>query len=234
MKLASPMTKEHDDTLAGKTSVTGSESLAMPSIAKDDNTIRSSLNFRESLIHAIGNRLFFLLIIFLFGMGFWAVYVYTRSFGAEVVTKTIENAPVASLLPVLFAGVLGGIISLQKRLKKLPIGDLLLLRHSISHFMLAPLVGGFLATMLYILFVAGLLEGDLFPSFSPDPDISTAIYGMASLLMVHGDSYQDYAKLFFWCFLAGYSERFMTNIFGQFEGVGAQTERAENHQTKSE
>ncbi|MFT6307891.1 MAG: hypothetical protein ACJA0Z_003061, partial [Halioglobus sp.] len=42
--------------------------------------------------------------------------------------------------------------------------------------------------------------------FSPDPDISTAIYGMASLLMVHGDSYQDYAKLFFWCFLASYSE----------------------------
>ncbi|MFT4726050.1 MAG: hypothetical protein ACI9UN_000545 [Granulosicoccus sp.] len=69
--------------------------------------------------------------------------------------------------------------------------------------------------------------------FSPDPDISTAIYGMASLLMVHGDSYQDYAKLFFWCFLASYSERFMTNIFGQFEGVGVQTIQAENSQAKS-
>ncbi|MDB4224889.1 hypothetical protein N9850_14075 [Granulosicoccus sp.] len=225
------MTKEIDDTSAElPVPMSENERISSEGAVPDP---RSSLNFRESLIHDIGNRLFTLLIIFLLGMGTWSIYAYTRGYAGDAVLATVGNAPSASLLPVLFAGILGGILSLQKRFSKLPISDLMLLRNSISHLLLAPLVGGFLATMLYVLFIAGLLEGEFFPRFSADSNISTERYGMASLLMVHGDTYKDYAKLFFWCFLAGYSERFITKIFGQFEGGVDQPYSEEGSKSKA-
>ena len=43
------------------------------------------------------------------------------------------------------------------------------------------------------------------------------------LFQVQGVGYKDYAKLIFWCFLAGYSESFVTNIISRFESTSTQT-----------
>lgn len=181
---------------------------------------QTQLDFRQTLVRTIGHRLFLLLLISLGGMGVWSAYVMVLIADSRVSPDSVYSPQVGAFLPIVFAGILGGIISLQKRLPNLAMSDLLLLRNSYPYLLLAPLVGGFLATMLYILFLAGLLSGDLFPSFVPDEGVNTEIHGMASIFMAHGESYTDYGKLFFWCFLAGYSESFVTNIFGQFEGVG--------------
>ncbi len=84
---------------------------------------------------------------------------------------------------------------------------------------LSPLIGGILATLTYVLFVSGLLTGDLFPKFVSDK-LPAAVQGIEVLFSIHGQA-TDYAKLIFWCFLAGYSEHFATNILANFESSGS-------------
>ena len=84
---------------------------------------------------------------------------------------------------------------------------------------LSPLVGGILATLTYVLFISGLLTGDLFPKFVSDK-LPSAVQGIEILFNIHGEA-TDYAKLIFWCFLAGYSERFATDILAHFESSGS-------------
>jgi hypothetical protein len=83
----------------------------------------------------------------------------------------------------VISGFIGGFVGLQRRLKDLTPEDLQLISHSMVYTCLSPLVGGVLALLLYILFLSGLLSGDL------------------------------------WCFVAGYSERFVTDVIGRFEGA---------------
>jgi hypothetical protein len=99
--------------------------------------------------------------------------------------------------------------------------DLLLLARSWVYILLSPLVGGVLALLLYILFISGLVEGDLFPRFEADADVSRGddSNSLMALVRVHAASYEDYAKLVFWSFLGGYSEKFVTNIISRFEST---------------
>jgi hypothetical protein len=62
------------------------------------------------------------------------------------------------------------------------------------------------------------LSGDLFPHFIPDLPTSPET-GFASVFLQHAKDHQEYAKLIFWCFVAGFSERFVTDVIGRFEGT---------------
>jgi hypothetical protein len=119
---------------------------------------------------------------------------------------------------VLTSGFIGGFVGLQRRLKELTVEDLELMGSSWICTLLSPLVGGVLAFLLYILFLSGLLSGQLFPQFAIDTGQFSA-NGFGSLFFQHAANYNDYAKLLFWCFVAGFSERFVTDIIGRFEGT---------------
>ncbi|KKO47168.1 hypothetical protein WG68_00490 [Arsukibacterium ikkense] len=120
------------------------------------------------------------------------------------------------VLPVvMLLGALGAFISLQRRLKALSQEDLELMRNSIPYILLAPLTGATLAGVLYLAFLSGLLSGHLFPSFEKINEDTMTVF--AGLFEVHSDNPRDYAKLFFWSFIAGFSEKFVTNIIGQFD-----------------
>ena len=69
--------------------------------------------------------------------------------------------------------------------------------------------------LLYMLFVSGLLTGKLFPKFVRDDPMPNP-EEFRSIFQIH-TTYAGYAALVFWSFVAGYSERFVTNIIGQFE-----------------
>jgi hypothetical protein len=118
---------------------------------------------------------------------------------------------------VVMSGFIGGFVGLQRRLKDLTVEDLQLIATSTIYTWLSPLVGGVLALLLYILFLSDLLSGQLFPRFVPDG--SSPNTGFASVFEQRADSYKDYAKIIFWCFVAGFSERFVTDVIGRFEGT---------------
>ncbi|MEI6320245.1 MAG: hypothetical protein WCS09_17140, partial [Pseudomonadota bacterium] len=133
----------------------------------------------------------------------------------------------------LMVGMIGGFVGLQRRLRSMPDEDLTLLANSWVYVCLSPLVGGILAVVTYVLFVSGLLAGDLFPTFVPDlpgtgpaagaslaagdATVVDAPRGIGKIFAIQGAAAADYAKMLFWCFLAGFSERFATDIMSRFE-----------------
>jgi len=131
---------------------------------------------------------------------------------------------------VIATGCVGGFVGLQRRLKELSPSELELIASSIYYTALSPLVGGILALLLYIIFLSGLVSGQLFPNFVADHIASamanaTSAAGQArtdeTFVLIfgqHGVGYQDYAKLIFWSFVAGFSERFVTDVISRLEG----------------
>ena len=126
----------------------------------------------------------------------------------------IVTAPMAAFA----AGIIGGFVGLQRRLKSMTADDLMLLANSWVYVWISPIVGGVLAVVLYVLFISTLVSGDLFPTFVPDEvgSCSTDRKGFSIIFDVHGESV-DYAKMIFWSFVAGFSERFVTDIISKFE-----------------
>jgi hypothetical protein len=115
---------------------------------------------------------------------------------------------------VLGLGALGAFVSLQRRLKNLGSDDLQLLSSSWFNAWLVPVVGGVLATVLYCLFLSGLLSGELFPSFckaviekyKEPATMPSQPSGFWRLLECQGNEPKDYAKLFLWSFVVGFRE----------------------------
>ncbi len=133
-----------------------------------------------------------------------------------------EPSGSVALPSVLVCGVIGGFVSLQRRLKDLTLQDLELLANSKVYLMLAPMVGGVLAMVLYLIFLAGLLRGDMFPEFVSTATDKTS--GFPTIFEQYGKhGFRDYAKLLVWAFIAGYSEKFVTNVLGRFEGSAVKT-----------
>lgn len=134
-----------------------------------------------------------------------------------VLAITLDPNKRAYIFPtVVLAGFIGALVALQRRLKVLPIGDLRLVAESRVFFLLAPFSGGLLASVLYLLFMSGLLAGELFPAFKQDDSIESK-NGFFHLLHMHSEEAKDYAKLLFWSFVAGFSEKFVVDIIGRFE-----------------
>lgn len=122
---------------------------------------------------------------------------------------------------VMIAGMIGAFVSLQRRLKSLPVEDLRLLTESSLYPWLSPLAGGLLASVLYLLFLSGLLGGALFPVFEIQNGTEATTHGLQNLLEMFAPKSADYGKLLFWSFVAGFSEKFVVDIIGRFEKQAA-------------
>ncbi len=121
------------------------------------------------------------------------------------------------LIPVicLVFGVLGGFMSLEQRLGRLPAEAHDLLSGSWFQVVLRPLYGGIFALVAYILLLSGLVTSAIFPVFVypsfPETGI-TPLYFMLFLTDTVPASGPDFAKLLFWSFAAGFSERLIPQI----------------------
>lgn len=169
------------------------------------------MNDKLETIRTISNRLAraLAILVLLFVPG--AIFAHLNP------GNVIVSAPMAAFA----AGVIGGFVGLQRRLKKMSDEDLTLLARSWVYVCLSPLVGGILAVVVYILFISGLLAGDLFPKFVADPHaVDGKPRGLAVIFAIHGEA-ADYAKMMFWSFIAGFSERFATDIISRFESSAA-------------
>jgi hypothetical protein len=72
------------------------------------------------------------------------------------------------------------------------------------------------AFVLYLVFMGGILSGELFPAFqnTTEPFVSIGQF----VGCVNPDTNADFAKLLLWAFVAGFSEKFVPNLIARLEG----------------
>jgi hypothetical protein len=119
-------------------------------------------------------------------------------------------------------GLIGGFVSIQQRLKRIGDEELALLATSWFQIVLIPVYGGIFALVLYVGLLSKVVTGQLFPVFYippfHDPPVHNDVH--AFLAETSPASGPDVAKLLFWCFVAGFSERFIPQIIGKADGSG--------------
>jgi hypothetical protein len=117
-------------------------------------------------------------------------------------------------------GLLGGFVSIQQRLKRLTDEELELLSSSWFQIVLIPIYGGVFALVLYVAFLSKIVEGGVFPHFS-SPTFTQPLPTTSDVRNFFSLTYpttgEDLAKLLFWSFLAGFSERFVPQILQSSE-----------------
>jgi hypothetical protein len=115
---------------------------------------------------------------------------------------------------VFLAGLIGGFVSIQQRLPTIGVNELRELSSSWLSILLIPINGGIFALVLMLLFLSGIIEGAMFPEYthaSIDHEklIESFVLWLTTTFPKSGP---DIAKLLFWSFVAGFSERFVPQI----------------------
>jgi hypothetical protein len=134
---------------------------------------------------------------------------------ALTLTKVVDRFWVSWFVFAL--GVIGGFVSIQQRLKRLSEPELVQLASSWVHILMSPLFGGIFAVLFYLVLLARIVEGPLFPEFAIDAWGSTPT--VEDIRGFFSDTYpvsgEDFAKLGFWAFVSGFSERFMPDLIDE-------------------
>jgi hypothetical protein len=89
--------------------------------------------------------------------------------------------------------------------------------------MLSPILGGFGAVLLFAFLTAGLFQGPLFPAIPP-VSYNSFSDALDDMFNVHLKSSTEAAKLYLFCFLAGFSERLVPDALSRFSAI-AQKEK---------
>jgi hypothetical protein len=128
---------------------------------------------------------------------------------------------------VLLAGIVGACFSSQQRLPSLtPEGDVQtrvqMLARLAESFYFAPVGGAIGALVLFCLFAANLVQGDLFPKIIMDSTVDAVRDNphsfFAFLLSAGPEDGVQTAKLLVWSFIAGFSERLVPTALDQLSG----------------
>jgi hypothetical protein len=117
-------------------------------------------------------------------------------------------------LYVFTAGLIGGFVSIQQRLPKIGLDELRELSGSWLSAVLIPINGGIFAIVLHLMFLGEILQGSLFPRYHHPPIVTDSVlasfqHWLMDTIPIDG---QSLAKLFFWSFVAGFSERLVPQI----------------------
>jgi hypothetical protein len=116
-------------------------------------------------------------------------------------------------------GLVGGFVSIQQRLKDVNDEELDLLSRSWYQILLIPVYGGIFALVLYVAFLGGIIEGALFPRLTiPGFGTPPSTQDLTNLFIsTYPTTGVDVAKLIFWSFVAGFSERLVPQIISKTE-----------------
>ncbi len=122
-------------------------------------------------------------------------------------------------------GTVGGVANNFRRLQKLPerfsVEDRADLRWMMTlQIYVSPLVGALFALVLYITFMAEILQGSLFPTFASSDTFTDPVAFTDKCLPATN---LDAAKVLFWSFVAGFAEGFVPNFIDKAATEAAET-----------
>lgn len=168
-----------------------------------------------------------LLVIWLFistlsiGLGFLGLVLYFDATGRGGVTI---------MLAVIVAGAGGGFVSNLRRLYRFQdvfpqraYGQLFReMNFYVVAYSLVPAVVGMIgAVMVYLMFAAGILKGDLFPEFHCAEGLCSDFQGFVASWSPKDAAAN--AKAIVWGFIAGFSERFVPDILNRLGSENAKS-----------
>jgi hypothetical protein len=116
---------------------------------------------------------------------------------------------------------MGGLISMLRRMQSISneaerLSSLVEMKAGkVGVLLQAPISGAIFANVLFWMFVAGLLKGDLFPEFSMDKGASST-----ALLETPLANSIQFFKVLAWSFIAGFAERFVPDILDRVATKG--------------
>lgn len=162
----------------------------------------SLIPMRERMRKSLTLNCLLLVVTYTALLGWFLVWCHSRTFDF-----------LSMLACIVYAGLIGGFVSSQRRMQGLPNeGDPLIsvfgLDNAGYYLLLSPLLGAIFAVILSLMFVGGILKGSIFPEFAPVSDV-----GAQGLSFFHFTWYtlpknsEEYGKLFLWAFIAGFAER---------------------------
>jgi hypothetical protein len=123
-----------------------------------------------------------------------------------------DHSFLAMVLCVVYFGIIGGFVSSQRRMQSIPtdtdpLVSIFGLDNARYYLWLSPLLGGIFAVILTLMFVAGVLQGTIFPDFHvPSRVIGRSLFDIFAWQALPNGT-ESWAKLFVWAFLAGFAER---------------------------
>jgi hypothetical protein len=143
-----------------------------------------------------------------------------------IIAGAIFSIPIITHTRVMFfwlcllCGIIGGFVSIQQRMKKISDAELRLLTGSWCQVLLTPIYGGIFAILLYVIFQSQFISSIVFPEFSYPPIPESGVDSQYFVDFVRDTvpkSGPDFMKLMFWCFVAGFSERFVPRLISEIE-----------------
>lgn len=144
-----------------------------------------------------------------------------------ILSKFTDDARVPFIL--LIIGNIGSYVGVHKDLNLLSDEDIGKLAKTWTGLLVPSLIGGILSLILYLIFLSGLLQGDLFPQFEPD---AGAREGFDAIFDQHAKAgMKDYAKLLFWGFVAGFNQKYVVDIIDSIKSRGTPTSSSQVEET---
>lgn len=110
---------------------------------------------------------------------------------------------------VFLAGNLGAYVSVHKSLAGMSDQDLANLANSWLAIVVPSMMGGVLAGVLYLLFISGIVSGDLFPKIVEQKDMTKS---WVDIFNQYAEGPAGYAKLYVWSFIAGFNQKYVVDI----------------------
>jgi len=123
-----------------------------------------------------------------------------------------DHSFLAMAICVVYFGIIGGFVSSQRRMQSIPtdtdpLVSIFGLDNARYYLWLSPLLGGIFACILTLMFIAGVLQGTVFPDFHvPSRVFGRSLFNIFAYQALPNGT-ESWAKLFVWAFLAGFAER---------------------------
>lgn len=132
--------------------------------------------------------------------------------------NTVAGRSLSLAYPVAVIGSAGGTANAYRRLQRLQATEPTLREQvpralAVLQVYASPVVGAVFAAVLYVLFLAGLLQGELFPTFDCAAEPFTDFAAFADC---GPSTNSDVAMALVWAFVAGFGEKLVPNVLDRF------------------